>query len=125
MMLVKTYLAQSGIHGIGIFADEPIKAGTKIWEFMEGFDTEHDETVLVSTPEPIRSFIRRYSYPHHTQKGKIILDGDHGRFMNHNEKPNTDFRMIHANSGFALKDIARGEELTCNYNEFAPGFVFE
>ncbi len=124
-MLVKTYLAQSGIHGVGLFAAEPVKAGAKIWEFMEEFDTVHDETALVATPEPVRSFLRRYTYPHHAQPGKIILDGDHGRFMNHSDTPNTDFRMIHANNGFALHDIAKGEELTCNYNEFAPGFVFE
>lgn len=123
MMLVKTYLAPSGIHGIGIFAGEPIAAGTKIWAFMEGLDPVYDAALLTTAPEPIRSFLTRYTYPHHREPGKIILDGDHGRFMNHSPTPNTDFRMMHADAGYALNDIAEGTELTCNYHEFDPGFV--
>ena len=47
---------------------------------------------------------------------------DNGRFMNHDEQPNTDF--TNPTVGFATRDIAKGEELTCNYSEFAPGFEF-
>lgn len=125
MMLVRTILHESGIHGIGLFAAEPIKKGTKIWEFMEGLDLVYPASLLDTASEPIRSFLNRYSYPHHTMNGKIILDGDHGRFMNHSPTPNTDFSQIHAHQGFATRDIAEGEELTCNYHEFAPGFEFD
>ena len=33
MLLVKTYLDKSLIHGVGVFADEFIKKGTLMWEF--------------------------------------------------------------------------------------------
>ena len=38
MLLVKTYLDKSPIHGIGVFAAERIPKGTKIWRFVDGFD---------------------------------------------------------------------------------------
>jgi SET domain-containing protein len=124
MMTIKTYIAPSGIQGNGIFAGEPVKKGQVIWELMEGLDPVFDKSLLTTLPEPMRGFLNRYSYPHHLYPDKIILDGDHGRFMNHSDTPNTDFKEI-GSYGYAIKDIAEGEEITCNYNEFAPGFVLE
>ena len=49
-----------------------------------------------------------------------VLDCDDGKFMNHSEQPNTDFRVF--DKGYALTDIAVGEEITCNYYEFDPAF---
>lgn len=125
MMLVRTTLAQSTIHGIGIFADAPIARGTRIWELMEGLDPVFDAALLDTAPEPIRSYLRRYTYPHYADASKIILDGDNGRFMNHSPTPNTDFKNIHGKYGFAIVDIAAGTEITCDYAEFAPGFALE
>ena len=51
----------------------------------------------------------------------MIVDCDNGRFMNHSLTPNTDFRIF--DKGYALVDIAQGDELTCNYHEFDPSFV--
>jgi SET domain-containing protein len=53
--------------------------------------------------------------------GVVVLDSDNGRFMNHSLAPNTDFRIF--DKGFALFDIAQGEEITCNYHEFIPTFT--
>jgi len=117
MMLVPTYVAPSTIHGIGIFAAAPIAAGTRIWAFIEGLDTRLDAAALSDTPEPIRLFLRRYTWPHPAIPGKIILDGDHGRFMNHSFAPNTDFRRVAENIGCALVYIETGEEMTCDYSE--------
>jgi SET domain-containing protein len=36
--------------------------------------------------------------------------------MNHSFKPNTDFSF--PDSGIAIRDIAVGEEITCDYREF-------
>ncbi len=123
-MLVKTYVAQSGIHGTGLFADEPIKAGAIIWRFMDGLDVVFDASLLKTLDEPMRNYLDRYTYPHHSFKDKIILDGDNGRFMNHSAAPNTDFAKVPMTEGYATRNIAQGEELTCNYNDFAPGFGF-
>src|SRR6185312_11978 len=38
MLLVKTYLDKSAIHGLGVFAAERIRKETKIWRFVYGFD---------------------------------------------------------------------------------------
>jgi hypothetical protein len=50
-----------------------------------------------------------------------VIDMDNGKFMNHSLAPNTDFRVFDA--GYAVTDIAPGDEITCNYHEFDPGFV--
>jgi SET domain-containing protein len=120
MMLVKNYLGRSEIHGIGLFAGEPIKKGQKIWEFMPGLDVELPKSALDSPHESIRRFLERYTYPHPKESDKIILDGDHGRFMNHSAHPNSDFRI--PTIGLARIDIDEGCEITCNYDEFDPGF---
>ena len=41
--------------------------------------------------------------------------------MNHSLSPNTDFRIF--DKGYALVDIAAGDEITCNYFEFDPRFT--
>jgi len=41
--------------------------------------------------------------------------------MNHSLAPNTDFHIF--DKGYALVDIAQGDEITCNYHEFDPSFV--
>lgn len=62
-------------------------------------------------------------YPHMTRQGFTVLEFDNGRFMNHSPAPNTDFRD--PETGWAVRDIAAGEEITCDYGEFDPGFVLQ
>ena len=38
MLLVKTYLDKSKVHGLGVFAGQSIRKGAKIWRFVYGFD---------------------------------------------------------------------------------------
>ena len=40
MLKVKTYLAVSAVHGIGLFADQDIPGGAAIWEFNPMVDLE-------------------------------------------------------------------------------------
>ena len=122
MMLVPTYVAPSPIHGAGLFTSEPIAKGTLIWEFIEGLDVEIPEKFLQHENESVRVYLDRYTYPHPHRAGFVVLDGDNGRFMNHSEEPNSDFRT--PNVGYALVDIPADTELLCNYHEFAPGFTF-
>ena len=68
----------------------------------------------------MQDFIERYTYPHIRMPGVLILEADNGRFMNHSEAPNTDFSGF--DHGFAIRDIAQGEEITCNYHEFDTTF---
>lgn len=122
MMLVKNYIAPSGIQGNGLFAGEPIQKGTRIWEHVEGFEVEFTEAAIAAMPKVAHDYLTRYTYPHYQKEGIMVLDGDHGRFMNHSDTPNTDFSV--ANYGIATRDIAQGEEIVCNYNEFSGEIDF-
>lgn len=121
MLLIETYLAASPIEGVGVFAAEFIPAGSLIYRFEPSFDRVIRQADLLKAGPSVRSFIDRYTYPHPTEKDCLILDADNGRHMNHAAVPNTDFR--HAVFGYAIRDIAPGEEITCDYAEFEPGFV--
>jgi len=120
MMLVRTYLSNSAIEGVGIFAAEPIKAGDVIWRLEPKFDVFFTGADIEELPPHMQDFISRYSYPHMRKPGIWVLEADNGRFMNHSQSPNTDFTGFE--EGFATRDIAPGEEITCNYHDFDPTF---
>ena len=123
MMTVPTFVGPSRIEGVGVFAAEPIAAGATIWQLSEDLDLLLDEAALARLPEVQRDFIARYGYPHMTRTGLTVLEFDNGRFMNHHPQPNTDFTSPEL--GWAIRDIAAGEEITCNYEEFDPGFEMQ
>lgn len=120
MMLVRTYIASSEIQGLGIFAEEFIPGRSQLWVLNPKFDIFIYEEEIADLPAHIQDYVARYSYPHLEISGVRIVDCDDGKFMNHSEQPNTDFRIF--DRGFALTDIAAGEEITCNYFEFDPDF---
>lgn len=120
MLLVKTRLAPSPIAGIGLFADEDIKAGTVTWRFMAGLDQLFSDDDLAVLPGPVRAQFLTYTYLHEVS-GKHVYCLDNARFMNHSTDPNT--AGVHEDNGIegydvALRDIAKGEELTCDYHAF-------
>jgi SET domain-containing protein len=123
MMTVPTYVAPSAIEGVGLFAAAPIRAGDCVWVLNERFDVTLTSEELETLPELQRDFFERYAYRHMTRPGFLVLEFDNGRFMNHSGQPNTDFRDPH--KGWAIRDIAEGEELTCNYAEFDPSYVMQ
>jgi SET domain-containing protein len=116
MLLIKTYLAASSIHGIGLYAAEPVAKGTLIWRYDERVDRSYTKKERQDLPELARSFLATYSYPEVIGSEIYILDGDHARFMNHSDHPNTDCEI----DTIAIRDIAAGEELLCDYGEFDP-----
>jgi SET domain-containing protein len=123
MLLVKTYLAPSPVHGIGLYAGEPIARGTVIWRFDERIDRRLSRRDRDALPDSARSFVATYSYPEVPGSDMHMLDGDHARFMNHSEKPNTHCptpKSWRDAETIAMRDIAAGEELLCDYREFDP-----
>lgn len=120
MMLVKSYLGLSEIEGFGVFASEFIPRGAQLWGLNPKFDVFVDTDELARLPQHMQEFVARYAYPHLELPGVLILDSDHGKFMNHSERPNTDFTIF--DRGYALCDIAENVEITCNYAEFDPCF---
>lgn len=121
MMLIRTYLATSEIQGLGVFAGEFVPAGRELWVLNPKFDIFISVSELEGLPAHMQDFVARYSYPHLEMPGRVrVVDCDDGKFMNHSERPNTDFRVF--DKGYALTDIACGDEITCDYFEFDPDF---
>ncbi len=120
-MIVRCYLAPSTIEGLGVFSTSHISHGDIVWRFDPEFDQVFSTDYVKRQPEHIREFLERYTYAHPSDPGLIVLDSDEGRFMNHKDKPNTDFSDPEI--GVALRDISAGEELTCDYGHFTIGPV--
>jgi SET domain-containing protein len=109
MLLVRTYLDKSTIHGLGVFADQVIRKGTRIWTFVDGFDRAWSPKQFAKLPKPAREYIQRHGY---RVDGEILLTVDHDHHINHSSNANTCWR-----SGFmvAKRDIYKGEEITNDY----------
>lgn len=114
MFLVSTYVARSATHGFGVFAGEPIPAGTRIWEFTPDVDLRLAPAVLEAVPDPLRAKLRMYCYQE--PDGTLVLCGDNAKFMNHSFEPNCD--DVEGPYTITKRDIAQGEELTCDYRLF-------
>ncbi len=116
MLLVKTYLAKSKVHGLGVFAGQSIRKGAKIWRFVYGFDRFYTRKRLAKLPKPARDYINLHGYQWKTE---ILLSMDYDTFMNHSETPNTDF---HNGFVIARNNIRKGEEITNDYRAFEAAF---
>lgn len=117
-MLIPTRLGPSPIHGLGLFTEEPVAAGTPMWRFDPRIDRiiAPGDAVLTDYPS-----IARMAESHGCvidEEGSVLLLGDDSRFVNHADEPvmgraeSDDWRVFRA-----LRDIAAGEELTCNYED--------
>jgi len=62
MLLVKTTIGPSKIHGIGLFAAEFIKKSTPTWMFSPGFDLELRKEDLSTLSESSREQVLNYCY---------------------------------------------------------------
>jgi len=118
MLLVKTSLRQSSIHGLGLFADEFIPKGTRTWEYNPMFD-------MLFTPHHLYTFsvegqrqMKMYTYWSNQLNG-YVLCSDTGKHMNHADNPNTDHIEVNVFQWeIANCDIQIGEEITCDYKTF-------
>jgi SET domain-containing protein len=119
MLLVPTRLAQSPLHGLGVFAVAAIPKGTPVWRFAPGLDMEFDAGIVETLPEHVRQFFSHYGYLDKNVK-RLVLCFDDARFVNHSDTPNlfTDYAQDPHGLDVALRDIAAGEELTMDYGGF-------
>ncbi len=96
--------------GYGVFATAPIPMGTLTW-IRCALDRTMSPAQVAALEEPYASVFERYAYI--DGRGDSVLCWDHGRFMNHScaptcLSPGFDFDI-------AVRDIAMGDELTCDY----------
>ena len=123
MLLVKTFLAPSKIHGIGLFASERIRKGTVIWRMHPAIDIELTEGQVASLADCAREQILKYTYTD-LVRGKLVLCGDDARFFNHDDAPNClDYPDAEGGKTVAARDIEAGEELTCDYGSLDANHV--
>jgi SET domain-containing protein len=117
MLLIKTTLAPSKIHGIGLFADQDIKKGDITWRYEPRFDTAFTTEELAKMPQLIQEFVTTYAafspYTH-----RYISCNDDARFTNHSSSPNVIAEKRDGEEetiGVAARDIHEGEEITMDY----------
>lgn len=119
MMLIHTQVAPSQIHGLGLFTVGPIAKGTPVWRFEPGFDHAISPEQFAALPPLAREHLRSYAYVSQAD-GHLIRSGDHTCFMNHSPDCNTGAPASATPpvTTVALRDLAAGEELTCDYAAF-------
>ena len=119
MMLIKTRVRPSGIHGMGLFAVDAVPRGTAVWRFETGFDREFSAGEFAALPDEAQQHLRWFAFVD-AVGGNWVLSGDHACFMNHSATPNTGATPDAPPpiTTVALRDIAAGEELTCDYFAF-------
>lgn len=114
MLRIPTYVAPSGIAGMGLFTGVDLEPGTIIWEYTEGIDWQISPEELEDFPEPYRSHLFHHAYL--DESGSYVLCGDNARFMNHADDPNCDDSgEVHT---VVRRPVRAGEELTCDYRLF-------
>lgn len=120
MLLVKTKIKESKIHGIGLFADQFIQKGTEVWRFTPGFDRHFTREQILDFPDLIQIFFCTYSSLS-TKSNLYLLCADYGNFFNHSEDSNCLSQHVDGEEEvvtIAIRDIEKGEEITDNYSSF-------
>ncbi len=115
MLVVRTYLDKSPIHGFGIFAREAIAKGEIVWQFHEKLDIKFSPEEFEALPASVKEEIEWHMYEPETG-GPFYYEATMGKYMNHSREANVDFSEF--GFGKSVRDIAPGEELTCDYRHF-------
>lgn len=114
MLTVKTYLAPSAIHGIGLFAAETIPANKIVWQYSEHIDKIYSETLFLHLCQSVNSFtLQHFLNSSYKRGGRYFYLTDNSRFINHAEHANIafidDYREV------SIRGINTGEEILENY----------
>ncbi len=117
MLRVMTSLKTSQIHGIGVFAEQFIPAGTVVQDYHPDYDSCHTRQEVAGLDEVGQEFIRRYAYLH-KEMDWYVLCADNARFLNHSINNNLKAGLSGLEQDVAARDIYPGEELTVNYFDF-------
>lgn len=113
MLLVNAKAGPSRIHAMGLIAQELIPEGTKVWQFMPGFDVLIPETFMERLSPIARVQVVYWAYFNIATR-TFVLSSDDDRFTNHSDEPNT--RLVE-DRVVAARDIYAGEEITCDYTQ--------
>lgn len=115
MLLVRTYLEKSPIHGFGVFTREAIAKGACVWQFHEKLDIKFTPDEFEALPASVKEEIEWHMYEPEAG-GPFYYEATMGKYMNHSREANVGFAQV--GLGVAERDIEAGEELTCDYRHF-------
>lgn len=115
MLVVRTYLEKSHIHGFGVFSRDPIAQGSRVWEFHDKLDIKFTQEEFDRLPSSVREELEWHMYEPEAD-GPLFYEATMGKYMNHSREPNVDFSNV--GLGIATREIGAGEELTCDYRHF-------
>jgi hypothetical protein len=102
VLLVRTEVRPSAIHGQGLFAAQSIRKGQDVWRF----EPRVDQISAVASGH--FSWRTEYGY---------VTPGDDAKFINHSKTPNL-WTMPGMAPVCAARDIEAGEELTESYADY-------
>lgn len=116
-------LKSSRVHGKGVFAKEPIPAGTKVWQFDPAMRVCDRNSFAKLAPKTI-TFALHGGYLH-VPSGKFLWYKDGMEFLNHGGPRRSNVGLdywpaLGDDHVVALRDIEAGEELLEDY-----GFCLE
>jgi SET domain-containing protein len=124
MYMVKTLIAESGIEGSGVFADQDIPKGTVVWKFDPNYDLTLSLDDFGKLDSEAKAEIRKVAYISPTS-GRWVYPpaNDPARYTNHSETSNNLSAVFDSDTSseplfIAKTEIAKGTELTVNYIEF-------
>jgi len=124
MILVKTKVKESNIHGLGLFADQFIPKGTEIWRFTPGFDMKFTREQILALPELLQIYMYTYAWKS-KKSGLYCFSSDNGKYFNHSDDSNvlSEYRDGEEEEVVttSIKDIQIGEEITDSYASFESG----
>ena len=112
MLRVRTSVRPSQIAGLGLFAAEDISKDQIIYEWTAKFEQTFTAEEYEKLGPLQKEFLRHYSFK---RSGIRVVSLDDDRFANHSDTPNTYEKGADTH---ALRDIAAGEEITCNCYDF-------
>jgi hypothetical protein len=119
MLRIKTVLKPSGMHGIGLFADQYIKEGATTWEYDPRLDISFTFEDFEKLPQQYKNIFLKYGYYDYLLELFIVCTDDQ-RFINHSSRH---YNIISSpDRDVACRDIKPGEELLCNYNHYEPNW---
>jgi hypothetical protein len=115
MLKIKSYLATSKVHGIGLFAGENVKEGSIVWQF----NSHIDQVFTIRKFRTISSSVNHFGLQHlyassYKRNDKYYYITDNARFINHS---NDHFNILFTDdfTEIACHDINKDEEILENY----------
>jgi uncharacterized protein len=115
MLRIDTYLAQSSVHGMGLFAAKPIAKGEVIWKYDPLIDQIYTKTKfkkLIDSLDPV--VLKQLLSATYKRNETYFYLADNARFINHMEIGYNIF-LIDDYTEVAIQDIGEGEEILENY----------